>query len=529
MTPKRVFITGASGCIGHYLTEALIQNTQHELFILVRNPSKLRFDYRARPGVTLLEGDLRQIEQHQDLLATIDVAVLTATAWGGAEESYDVNVRKTLALIQALDPDRVEQILYFSTESILDANNQLLPEAYELGTDYIRTKYLCFKELESLAIRDRITVLCPSLVFGGDENKPYSHLTSGISEVMRWLWLIRFFDIDASFHYVHAYDIGQVVQQLVNEPPREPIAPGSLRKMILGNPSTTANRAVDEACQYFNQRRVFTVPIRVWLAEFLIRIFRIQVGPWDRFCIRYRHFVHQNPVNPGTFGLPIYGATFSDLLKLSGMMPKQRYKAGSGQQSCPEPFKKMPGQGSGAAPLKMIRADVGQESGAGVHQQLDDIVKAFGTTVVGIGDFTVAMALGKFAHHLHLGPVESFGFQGQNPPVVVRIHGQDSVKFLEVLGYKLARFAFHGDALFASGNAHAAIGGLADMVASRARRVAADLITQTRFGNEVSHDIFRRGRSADIAQTNEQNPIHSCAPLLAVQTINTNNQHKGGW
>jgi nucleoside-diphosphate-sugar epimerase len=324
VTPKRVFITGASGCIGHYLTEALIQNTQHELFILVRNPSKLRFDCCARPGVTVIQGDLRQIEQHNDLLATIDVAVLTATAWGGAEESYDVNVRKTLALIQALDPDRVEQILYFSTESILDADNQLLPEAYELGSDYIRTKYLCFKELGGLALSPKITVLCPSLVFGGDENKPFSHLTSGIPEVMRWLWLIRFFDVDASFHHVHAYDIGQVVQQLVNEPPTDTIAPGNLRKMILGNQSTTANAALDEACQYFNQRRVFTVPIRVWLAEFLIRIFRIQVGPWDRFCIRYRHFVHQNPVNPATFGLPIYGATFSDLLKLSGMMPKKR-------------------------------------------------------------------------------------------------------------------------------------------------------------------------------------------------------------
>jgi nucleoside-diphosphate-sugar epimerase len=55
---KRIFITGASGCIGHYMTEALIQNTNHELYLLVRNPDKLKFDYQARPGIHLLVGDM---------------------------------------------------------------------------------------------------------------------------------------------------------------------------------------------------------------------------------------------------------------------------------------------------------------------------------------------------------------------------------------------------------------------------------------------------------------------------------------
>ena len=38
----RIFITGASGCIGHYLVETLIENTDHELFLMMRNPAKLR-------------------------------------------------------------------------------------------------------------------------------------------------------------------------------------------------------------------------------------------------------------------------------------------------------------------------------------------------------------------------------------------------------------------------------------------------------------------------------------------------------
>lgn len=51
---KRIFITGASGCIGHYITEALIQQTDHELFLLVRNPQKLRLKYLDRSRVHLL-------------------------------------------------------------------------------------------------------------------------------------------------------------------------------------------------------------------------------------------------------------------------------------------------------------------------------------------------------------------------------------------------------------------------------------------------------------------------------------------
>ena len=79
MTSKRILVTGASGCIGHYISEALIQETSHELYLLVRNPNKLQVNTSFRPGVTVIQGDMRNIEQFADLLLTIDVAVLTAT------------------------------------------------------------------------------------------------------------------------------------------------------------------------------------------------------------------------------------------------------------------------------------------------------------------------------------------------------------------------------------------------------------------------------------------------------------------
>ncbi|HEY9599205.1 MAG TPA: NAD(P)-dependent oxidoreductase [Cyanophyceae cyanobacterium] len=331
MTPKRIFLTGASGCIGHYIAESLIQETEHELYLLVRNPDKLGFDYESHPGVTILQGDLRQIEHYGDLLKTIDVAILAATAWGGAQESFDVNVIKTIRLMELLNPVLCEQVIYFSTASVLDSNNQLLKEAGQLGTDYIRTKYDCLSRLSKLEIFPRITTLFPTLVLGGDVNKPYSHLSSGIADVVKWVDVIRWFKADGSFHFIHARDIAQVVRYLVENPPIDNFSPEvdviSNNRLVLGNQRITVNQAVEEVCAYLGKKIYFRLPLTLWLANFFITVFRIQMAAWDRFCLNYRHFTYQNIVNPGTLGLPTYCSTFTDVLKISGISEVQKIES----------------------------------------------------------------------------------------------------------------------------------------------------------------------------------------------------------
>ncbi|MBD1877745.1 NAD(P)-dependent oxidoreductase [Coleofasciculus sp. FACHB-T130] len=319
MNPKRILVTGASGCIGHYISESLIQETEHELYLLVRNPDKLQIDYQSRPGITVVRADLRDIERVGNLLKTIDVAILAATAWGGSQAVFDVNVIKTIRLLNLLDPAVCEQVIYFSTASILGRDNALLKEAGELGTDYIRSKYDCLQRLSKLAIAPRITTLFPTLVLGGDANKPYSHLSSGLPGVAKLIDLIRFFKADGSFHYMHGRDIAQVVRFLIEHPPR----PSEPRQLVLGQAPITVNEAVEEVCAYLDKKIYFRVPLSPWLADFFILLFRIQMAPWDRFCLRYRHFTYQDPVNPATLGLPNYCATFSDVLKISGVQKKQ--------------------------------------------------------------------------------------------------------------------------------------------------------------------------------------------------------------
>lgn len=308
-------MTGASGCIGHYVVEALIQETNHELYLLLRNPDKLKVNYKSRPGVTILQGDMHQIEQYSDLLRTMDAAVLIATAWGGPQEVYDVNVVKTIRLMNMLDPEKCEQVIYFSTASILDRNNQLLREAGEIGTDYIRSKHTCYRQLSRLAITPKVTTVFPTLLLGGDANKPMSHVSSGIPQLERWLWLLRFFQVDASFHFIHGKDIGQIVRHLLDHPPGE----NEPRELVLGNAPITVNQAIEESCTYLNKRIFFRIPLTQKLADLLIKIFRIRMAAWDRFSMNYRHFTHRHFVNPETFGLPTYCATFGDVLKISGV------------------------------------------------------------------------------------------------------------------------------------------------------------------------------------------------------------------
>ena len=316
MIPQRILVTGASGCIGHYISEALIQETDCELYLLVRNPNKLQVNTSSRPGVTVIQGDMRDIEQKADLLKTIDVAVLTATVWG-AEDIFEINVNKTIKLLNLLDPEKCQQVIYFSTASVLDRHNQLLPQAGEIGTDYIRSKYNCLSKLSELAIAPKITELFPTLVLGGDARKPYSHLSAGLPDVPKWMNLARFLEADGSFHFIHGRDIAQVVQYLIENPPEI----NQPRRFVVGQKQVTVNEAIAQMCVYLDKKIYFRIPLSLSLANLIIVLFRIQMADWDRFCLNYRHFTYENVINPAIFGLPNYCATVSDVLRISGVKP----------------------------------------------------------------------------------------------------------------------------------------------------------------------------------------------------------------
>jgi nucleoside-diphosphate-sugar epimerase len=305
------------------LSETLIQNTDHELFLLVRNPAKLRIDINARPGIHVVKSDMMEIEQQADLLKTINVAVLTAAGWGG-QEAYDINFTKTHVLFDLLNPDICEQVIYFSTQSVLDRENQLLPEAGKIGTDYIRSKYQCLDKITKSRmvnhpanrIASKITTVFPTLVLGGDQTKPYSFLSADLPSVTKYVGLLQWFSVDGSFHFIHAKDIAEVVRHLIAHPE---IADTYDRRVVMGNKLVTADDGITEICAYFGKKSPFQIPLSITIANFLIKIFKIQMAEWDRFCLNYRHFDCTNPVNPATFGLPTYAPTITDVFRTRGL------------------------------------------------------------------------------------------------------------------------------------------------------------------------------------------------------------------
>jgi nucleoside-diphosphate-sugar epimerase len=299
---KRVFITGASGCVGHYIVESLLHNTDYELFLLLRDRQKLRVDTKVRPGVTAIEGGMQDMAYFKELLPTMNYVISAAAAWGGTVEVFETNVYRTIELFEALDPQVCERAIYFSTASILDDRNQILKEAETIGTDYIRSKHACLQKLEKTPISDRLITVFPTLVFGGDgKTKPYSHLSSGLKQVASYINLIKCLKADGSFHFVHGADIAQVITYLLTA--EQPLL-GDLfpTRLVLGAPRLTVNQAVREACDYLNKKVGWQIDLTPSLVNILIKVFNIKVAAWDMFCIKQRHFTY-DVVNPESFGL----------------------------------------------------------------------------------------------------------------------------------------------------------------------------------------------------------------------------------
>jgi nucleoside-diphosphate-sugar epimerase len=325
-SPARILITGASGCVGQHIAEQLLRETDAQLLLWLRDPAKLTAVPAEHPRITLLVGDLRDPDPHRAAIASATRIIHTATAWGDPERAQQVNVVAVKQMLAATDPAVLEQVVYFSTASILNQDLELLPEAMAYGTEYIQTKAQCLGQLEQHPLAERIVAVFPTLVFGGRVDRggpfPTSYLTEGLKEGARWLWLAKWLRADASFHFIHAADIARVCVHLATNPHQAnpEVGQGAVRRLVLGQPAVTVNDTVKRLCRW---RRSWLPPVSVdlqgWLIEGLIKLLRIEVNAWDRFSIRQRHFVH-NPISPPErFGLVSHAPTLEAVFEDAGL------------------------------------------------------------------------------------------------------------------------------------------------------------------------------------------------------------------
>jgi len=329
--PARILITGASGCVGQHIADLLLRESDAQLLLWLRDPAKLTAVPADHPRITLLVGDLRDVDPHRAAIASTTRIIHTATAWGDPERARQVNVVAVKAMLAATDPAVLEQVVYFSTASILNRDLQLLPEAMAYGTEYIQTKAQCLQQLEQHPLAERIVAVFPTLVFGGRVDGggafPTSYLTAGLKEAARWLWLAKWLRADASFHYIHAADIARVCAHLATQPHQANPNPSGnpIRRLVLGQQRQSINRTVRSLCRW---RRVWFPPIGLdlqgWLIELLIRVLRIEMLPWDRFSLRQRHFVHEPVTYPESFGLVSQAPSLEAVLEQAGVPRRGR-------------------------------------------------------------------------------------------------------------------------------------------------------------------------------------------------------------
>ncbi|WP_320676529.1 NAD(P)-dependent oxidoreductase [Prochlorococcus sp. MIT 1300] len=325
MTLPRILITGASGCVGQHVAHWLIENSQANLLLWLRDPNKLKAIDKNHPRIRLLIGDIRDANNFANELKTVTRVIHTATAWGDPKRAYDVNVLAVKTILKYLDPNAIQQIIYFSTASILDKRLLPLKEAFLYGTEYIQTKARCLQELEKHPLSSKIIAVFPTLVFGGKVDRksifPTSYLTEGLIETSKWLWLARWIRINGTFHFIHAADIASICGHLsITSPPHfQNSNQPTLTKLVLGQSPISLNKAVDTLRAWRGLRKTPGLPLTDWLIKVLVRFLPLQITDWDRFSIKQRHFVHDPFTTPETFGLKSFAPRLETVLDRSGL------------------------------------------------------------------------------------------------------------------------------------------------------------------------------------------------------------------
>ncbi|NDC82831.1 NAD(P)-dependent oxidoreductase [bacterium] len=293
---KHIFITGASGCVGHYVTEQLLNaNDDWHLHLLLRSTSNLKWIPESYPNVTVHFGNMDSIERLADVLHQMDYVMHIFTDWSNSEYATLLNVTKTHQLFSLLDPDRIQRIIYFSTASILGPGNQPIPQAGLYGPGYVRSKYYGFLKLTEHPLKSKIVTLFPTLVFGGDRSHPYSHISSGILPNIRYLNILRFMYLDARFHFMHSSDIAQCAIHLLT-------AVNVKSQYVLGNSVMTGKDTIRELCEFFKIPVLFSIKVPVSVVFFVAKLLRITIAPWEKYCLENPYFQY-DVVAPSDFGL----------------------------------------------------------------------------------------------------------------------------------------------------------------------------------------------------------------------------------
>lgn len=147
--------------------------------------------------------------------------------------------------------------------------------------------------------------------------------------------------------------------------------------------------------------------------------------------------------------------------------------------------------------------DLLEDLAAAVLEQVEYVLESLLATVVRVGDFGIGILDAEVAETLDLVSVLR-GREAFEIREVFVVHGEDQIECVYVVRGDFSGGSGHGEAALAAGDAHARIGGIAGVVADRAGRVALYGGAESGFLEKLAHDVFARGRAADVTHADEE-------------------------
>lgn len=315
----RVFITGGSGCVGHYLVRHFMALPDAEITLLLRNPGKLNLSDDERARIEIIEGDLTNAAELLQDHHRFDLAVLAATAWGG-KNVFKITVDGNVSLADRLIALGCPRIIYFATASVLGRDLRLLDEARDHGTGYIKAKHKLVAEMEQRAKDAEIIGFFPTVVFGGGEepvNAPQSHVIRMLFENQRWLPVARRLSAIGKFHLIHPADIATLTGHFA----KKELPDGSPR-VVLGNEPLCADDLMRDVVEATGKAYRPLFRITENRISGFSKLFRIKMSPWDRYNTEHADQTYPMAVMPGDFGLPTAMPDVPTVLKSVGFPKK---------------------------------------------------------------------------------------------------------------------------------------------------------------------------------------------------------------
>jgi len=165
----RIFLTGGSGFIGHWVVKELLAQG-HPLRLLVRNTAKIP-SLKTLPGVEIVEGTLYDQAVLEKALHGCDACVHIALGWGETPTTMLKNdTAVTAFLVEAAERAGVKQFLYTSSTAAVGEFRPLMNENIDLRPMdlYGATKAASEAYLLGFASRAKIrcNIIRPGYTFG---------------------------------------------------------------------------------------------------------------------------------------------------------------------------------------------------------------------------------------------------------------------------------------------------------------------------------------------------------------------------